>query len=124
MRSTGSREQRERRDASATSPLSIAVNTFSMRFGSRRIQRPSHQKIRSSTTATATIDTIKIGHMIGPPLWKFSRRKLEKPPPLALFAPAAGDADAEAAGEVAGAVAAKAGEAAAPVAFFAPVALV
>src|SRR5438270_3483272 len=79
MRSTGSREQRERRDASATSPLSIAVNTFSMRFGSRRIQRPSHQKMRSITTATAMIDTIKIGHMIGPPLRKLSMRKFVQP---------------------------------------------
>ena len=50
MRKTGSRESRDSRDASATSPFSIAVKTFSIRFGSRRIQRPSHQKMRSSTT--------------------------------------------------------------------------
>src|SRR5437763_6717868 len=79
IRNTGSRDPRERREASATSPVSIAVKTFSIRFGSRRIQRPVHQKIRSSTTATPMIDTIKIGHMIGPPLWKFSRMKLVQP---------------------------------------------
>src|SRR6476619_7732134 len=75
MRRTGSRESRERREASATSPTSIAVNTFSIRFGSRRIQRPSHQKIRSSTTARATMETTRIGHIIGPPLRKFSTKK-------------------------------------------------
>src|SRR3982751_3513996 len=90
MRKTGSRESRDNREASATSPTSIAVKTFSIRFGSRRNQRPVHQKIRSSTTVTATIDTIKIGHMIGPPLRKLSIRKL----PLleSLLAPAAGEA--------------------------------
>src|SRR5438874_11019385 len=75
MRRTGSRELRERREASATSPVSIAVKTFSIRFGSRRIQRPSHQKMRSSTTASAVRDTIRIGHMIGPPLRKLSTKK-------------------------------------------------
>src|SRR5882672_9725287 len=75
MRRTGSRESRESRDASATSPTSIAVKTFSIRFGSRRSQRPSHQKMRSSTTASAVIDTARIGHMIGPPLLKLSRKK-------------------------------------------------
>src|SRR2546423_3938985 len=75
MRSTGSRVSRDNRDASATSPTSMAVKTYSIRFGSRRNQRPSHQKMRSSTTVTATIDTIKIGHMIGPPLRKLSIKK-------------------------------------------------
>src|SRR5256714_10715217 len=76
MRRTGSRESRESRDASATSPTSIAVKTFSIRFGSRRNQRPPHQKIRSITTVKATIDTRRIGHMIGPPLRKLSMMKL------------------------------------------------
>src|SRR5204862_5067482 len=75
MRRTGSRESRDRREASATSPTSIAVKTFSIRFGSRRIQRPSHQKIRSSTTAKAVIDTMRIGHMIGPPALKLRIKK-------------------------------------------------
>src|ERR1700680_568868 len=75
MRRTGSRESRERRDASATSPTSIALNTFSIRFGSRRNQRPAHQKIRSSTTVTPMMETIRIGHMIGPPLRKLSIKK-------------------------------------------------
>ncbi len=75
MRRTGSRESRERRDASATSPTSIAVKTFSIRLGSRRVQRISHQQTRSSTTAMAVIETSRIGHMIGPPLWKLSIRK-------------------------------------------------
>src|SRR5437763_15030567 len=79
MRNTGSREPRDKRDASVTSPVSIAVKTFSIRFGSRRIQRTIHQKARSSTTATAMIDTIKIGHMIGPPFWKLSIRKFVQP---------------------------------------------
>src|SRR5258708_33628953 len=76
MRRTGSRESRESRDASATSPTSIAVKTFSIRFGSRRNQRPPHQKIRSITTVKATIETSKIGHIIGPPLRKLSMIKL------------------------------------------------
>src|SRR6202011_6276744 len=76
MRRTGSRESRESRDASATSPTSIAVKTFSIRLGSRRNQRPPHQKIRSITTVKATIDTRRIGHMIGPPLRKLSMMKL------------------------------------------------
>src|ERR1700686_3301071 len=75
MRKTGSREPRESREASATSPVSIAGKTFSIRFGSRRIQRPSHQKMRSSPTASAVSDTIRIGHMIGPPLRKLSTKK-------------------------------------------------
>jgi hypothetical protein len=55
----------------------MAVKTFSIRFGSRFIHRPNHQKIRSSTTVSATIVVIKIGHMIGPPFLKLSIRKLE-----------------------------------------------
>src|SRR4029453_9159854 len=81
MRKTGSRDPRESLEASATSPFSIAVNTFSIRFGSRRNQRPPHQKIRSITTVKATIDTRSIGHMIGPPLRKLSMMKLLLQPP-------------------------------------------
>src|SRR5712692_682554 len=76
MRRTGSRESRDSRDASATSPTSIAVKTFSIRFGSRRNQRPLHQKIRSITTVKPTIETIRIGHMTGPPRLNLSMRKL------------------------------------------------
>src|SRR5437660_190989 len=76
MRRTGSRESRESRDASATSPTSIAVKTFSIRLGSRRNQRPPHQKIRSITTVKATIETRRIGHMMGPPFRKLSIIKL------------------------------------------------
>src|SRR5438552_15091137 len=75
MRRTGSRVSRERRDASATSPTSIAVKTFSIRLGSRRIQRPSHQKIRSSTTARAVMDTTRIGHIMYPPALKLWTKK-------------------------------------------------
>src|SRR6266403_1490167 len=91
MRRTGSRESRESRDASATSPTSIAVKTFSIRFGSRRNQRPDHQKIRSITTVSPIIDTIRIGHMMGPPLRKLSIKKLELSP-LGLVAASPGDA--------------------------------
>src|SRR5712691_2240144 len=91
MRRTGSREPRESREASATSPVSIAVNTFSISLGSRRNQRPAHQKIRSITTVSPTIDTIRIGHMIGPPLRKLSMRKLPVNMPVA-FISAAGEA--------------------------------
>src|SRR6266704_4385965 len=76
MRKTGSRDPRESLEASATSPCSIAVNTFSIRLGSRRNQRPPHQKIRSITTGKATIDTRRIGHMMGPPFRKLSMMKL------------------------------------------------
>src|SRR5437764_1652863 len=79
MRRTESRVPRESREASSTSPFSTAVKTFSMRFGSRRIQRPSHQKTRSNTTATPMMDTIRIGHMMGPPLRKLSIRKFVHP---------------------------------------------
>src|SRR5437870_1452529 len=95
MRRTGSREPRDSREASATSPVSIAVNTFSISLGSRRNQRPPHQKIRSITTVSPTIDTIRIGHMIGPPLRKLSMRKLPVNMPVA-FISGAGDAAGEA----------------------------
>src|SRR5437588_957958 len=91
MRKTGSRDPRESLDASAKSPLSIAVNTFSIRFGSRRNQRPAHQKIRSMTTVSPMIDTFRIGHMIGPPLRKLSMRKLPLNAPAGFVSPA-GDA--------------------------------
>src|SRR5450755_3094665 len=111
MRRTGSRESRDRREASATSPTSIAVKTFSIRLGSRRIQRPSHQKMRSSTTARAVSETMRIGHMIGPPLRKLSTKKFLS---IALSGIAAADGLALAAGEtlavvVAGDIAAVAG---------------
>src|SRR5437773_5707870 len=95
MRSTGSREPRESREASATSPVSIAVNTFSISLGSRRNQRPPHQKIRSITTVSPTIETIRIGHMIGPPLRKLSMRKSPVNMPVAFISGAA-DAAGEA----------------------------
>src|SRR5215470_10987614 len=76
MRSTGSREPRESLEASAVSPFSIAVKTFSIRFGSRRNQRPLHQMHRSSTTVSATIETTKIGHITGPPLRNWSINQL------------------------------------------------
>src|SRR5438876_7746059 len=101
MRNTGSRDPRDRREASATSPVSIAVKTFSIRFGSRRIHRPVHQNARSSTTATPMIDTIKIGHMIGPPFWKLSIRKFVQPVLGGGAAGAAGLAAGEAALKVA-----------------------
>jgi len=58
------------------------VNTFSIRFGSRRNQRPPHQKIRSITTVSPTIDTIKIGHIMGPPLRNLSINQLLPSTPL------------------------------------------
>src|SRR5204862_309568 len=85
MRKTGSREPRESLEASATSPCSIAVKTFSIRFGSRRNQRPVHQNTRSITTVSPMIDTTRIGHMIGPPFRKLSISQL-----LAVAAPGAG----------------------------------
>src|SRR4051812_7751975 len=74
----------------------MAVNTFSIRFGSRRNQRPVHQKMRSITTVSAMIETIRMGHMIGPPLRKLSIRKfpVNGGPVGAAAAAAAGDADA------------------------------
>jgi len=119
MRKTGSRDPRESRDASAVSPFSIAVNTFSIRLGSRRNQRPLHQKIRSITTVSPMIDTIKIGHMIGPPLRNLSiNQLLPSTPPLASAA-GEGLADAVGAGlnvavTVASGAAAPAGGAVAP----------
>src|SRR5437667_2538938 len=97
MRKTGSRDPRESLEASATSPCSIAVNTFSIRLGSRRNQRPVHQKIRSITTVSPMIDTIKIGHMIGPPLWNLSINQLLPKRPVSAAGEAAGAALAAAA---------------------------
>jgi hypothetical protein len=91
MRRTGSRDPRESLDASVVSPFSIAVNTFSMRFGSRRNQRPPHQKHRSMTTVSAMIDTIRIGHITGPPLWNLSINQLPARKPVGC-ASAVGDA--------------------------------
>ena len=98
MRKTGSREPRESLEASAISLFSIAVKTFSIRLGSRRNQRPVHQKTRSITTVSPMIDTIRIGHMIGPPFRKLSIKKLVAPasagaaaaPGAGLSAPGAG----------------------------------
>src|SRR6266480_4887511 len=94
MRKTGSRDPRESLEASAISPFSIAVKTFSIRLGSRRNQRPVHQKTRSITTVRPMMDTIRIGHIIGPPFLKLSIRKLLAPELAAAGAPglAAGEA--------------------------------
>src|SRR6266511_2822308 len=91
MRKTGSRDPRESLEASAVSPCSMAVNTFSMRFGSRRNQRPHHQKHRSMTTGSPMIDTMRIGHIIGPPLWNLSINQLPARKPVGC-ASAAGEA--------------------------------
>src|SRR5881398_3301863 len=101
MRRTGSRDPRESLEASVVSPFSIAVNTFSMRFGSRRNQRPPHQKHRSMTTVSAIIDTMRIGHMTGPPLWNLSINQLPARKPVGC----SGLAEATAAGLVAPAAA-------------------
>src|SRR5256886_15768608 len=90
MRKTGSRDPRESLEASAISPCSIAVNPFSIRFGSLRNQRPVHQKIRSITTVSPMIDTMRIGHMIGPPLRKLSINQLVPTRPPLGFCSAAG----------------------------------
>src|SRR4029077_12045415 len=92
MRKTGSRDPRESLEASVTSPFSIAVNTFSIRLGSRRNQRPVHQKIRSITTVSPMIDTIKIGHMMGPPLWNLSINQLLPKRPASAAGEAVGGA--------------------------------
>src|SRR6266700_7894278 len=76
MRNTGSRDPRESLEASVVSPCSIAVNTFSMRFGSRRNHRPVHQRHRSITTVSPIIDTIRIGHIAGPPWWNLQINQL------------------------------------------------
>src|SRR6266446_2822107 len=110
MRKTGSRVPRASFEASLTSPLSSAVKTFSTRFGSRRNQRNPHQTQRSMTTNKETMETIRIGHMIGPPALKFRMKKFE----LAVGSDGAGLAsgatvavtagEATAAGEVAAVV--------------------
>src|SRR5215469_7241492 len=104
MRRTGSRVPRERLEASVVSPFSIAVNTFSIRFGSRRNHRPVHQKHRSITTVSAMIDTIRMGHITGPPLWNLSINQLPARKPVgcaSAVGAAAGDAPVTAAGLVA-----------------------
>src|SRR6266576_591898 len=111
MRSTGSLDPRESLDASATSLFSIAVKTFSIRLGSRRNQRPAHQKTRSITTVSPMIDTIRIGHMIGPPLRKLSMRKLPLNVPAAFASPAGDAVVAGDAVSVAGTLSPGAGEA-------------
>src|SRR4030095_14739146 len=104
MRKTGSRVPRASFEASFTSPVSSAVKTFSTRFGSRRNQRNPHQMQRSMTTNKETMETIRIGHMIGPPCLKFRMKKFE----LAVdsdgagLALASGNAVAAAAGGVLG----------------------
>src|SRR6266480_3845276 len=108
MRRTGSRDPRESLEASVVSPCSIAVNTFSMRFGSRRNHRPPHQKHRSITTVSAMIDTMRIGHMTGPPWWNLLINQLLPRRPVGCAS-----AEAEAAGDGLVAVAA-AGLVAAP----------
>src|SRR5438132_5232738 len=90
MRKTGSRDPRESLEASAISTCSIAVHTFSVRFGSLRNQRPVHQKIRSITTVSPMIDMMRIGHMIGPPLRKLSINQLVPTRPPLGFCSAAG----------------------------------
>src|SRR4030095_10390748 len=95
MRKTGSREPRASLEASVKAPFSIAVNTFSIRLGSRRNQRPVHQKTRSITTVRPMIETIRIGHIIGTPLRKLSIKKIIAPPSgvaagAGLSAPGAG----------------------------------
>src|SRR5207245_11095014 len=70
------RDTGDRGDHWPNAPTSVAVETFAIRCGSRRNQRPPHQKIRSITTVKATIETRRIGHMIGPPLRKLSMMKL------------------------------------------------
>src|SRR5437773_11672683 len=89
MRKTGSRDPRESLEASVTSPFSIAVNTFSIRLGSRRNQRPVHQKIRSITTVSPMMDTIKIDQMIGPALWYLAINQLLPKRPLSAAVGAA-----------------------------------
>src|SRR4029450_945710 len=92
IRSTGSREPRESREASVVSPFSIAVKTFSIRFGSRRNQRPPHQMQRSITTVSATIETIRIGHITGAPLLNWSiNQLLDKTPGFSGAAATAGE---------------------------------
>src|SRR4029453_4880091 len=94
IRKTGSRDPRESLDASGTSPFSIAVNTFSMRFGARANHPPVHQKHLSITTVSAMIDTIRIGHMTGPPWWNLLINQLLPRRPVGC-ASAAGEAAGE-----------------------------
>src|SRR3954452_17074464 len=75
----------------------MAVNTFSIRLGSRRNHRLDHHKMRSITTVSAMTDTIRIGHMIGPPLPKLSMQKF--PVSAGPAGVAAGLAEAAGAGD-------------------------
>src|ERR1043166_56052 len=109
MRKTGSREPLESLEASVVSPCSIAVNTFSIRLGSRRNQRPVHQKIRSITTVSPTIDTSRIGHITGPPRWNLSINQLLPSTPPLVCASGAGGGFAAAGLDAAAAAAAAAG---------------
>src|SRR5438034_7841912 len=104
MRKTGSREPLESLEASVVSPCSIAVNTFSIRLGSRPNQRPVLQKIRSITTVSPTIDTSRIGHITGPPRWNLSINQLvpTKPPLGCASAAGATAGDVAAAAVMAG----------------------
>jgi len=82
------------------------VKTFSIRLGSRRNHRPVHQKIRSITTVSPTIDTSRIGHITGPPRWNLSiNQLLPSRPPLGC-ASAAGSGFAAAGLDAAAAAAA------------------
>ena len=74
VRTTGSCESLESRAASRKSPFSTAAKTFSRVSGSRRRLSRDHQKMRSPTTATATIAVMRIGHMTGPPASKYFTR--------------------------------------------------
>ena len=101
MRKTGSRE-------SAGKPRGlrhIAVlnrgKHFLDPFGITTKPAAGPPKIRSITTVSPMIDTIKIGHMIGPPLWNLSINQLLPKRP--------GSAAGEAAGGAALAAAAAAG---------------
>jgi len=76
MRKTGSREPLKAWKPRSYRRCSIAVNTFSMRFGSRRNQRPLHQKISLDHHGEPDIDTIKIGHNDWTPLWNLSINQL------------------------------------------------
>src|SRR6266567_2041564 len=62
------------REAPRKSPFSMAAKSFSSVAGSRLRLSRHHQKVRSPTTATATIAVMRIGHIIGPPASKYLTR--------------------------------------------------
>src|SRR5439155_7166096 len=70
-RMAGSWESFESRAAARKSPFSSAPKTFSSVCGSRLRLSRHHQKVRSPTTATATMAVMRMGHMIGPPASKY-----------------------------------------------------